>query len=170
MPLLEIGVLKQKKNLGPYSSPMSIFMGLNMSDVLNDVLTPLLILLKYYFAQASSWVRSQSPGHGYNSFVVQIQFCNNRLWSSRTWKIHLQMSRRTLLVFLLWNLVWLYIFIFLSWFHCLWFLPLGRLFFLFDVIFSAKSINPIISLTNIALWNECKTNGHFYHMVFKLIC
>jgi hypothetical protein len=67
-------------------------------------------------------------------------------------------------------LVWLYIFIFLSWFHCLWFLPLGRLFFLFDVIFSAKSINPIISLTNIALWNECKTNGHFYHMDFKLIC
>jgi hypothetical protein len=23
-------------------------------------------------------------------------------------------------------------------------------------------------LTNIALWNECKTNGHFYHMVFKV--
>jgi hypothetical protein len=43
-------------------------------------------------------------------------------------------------------------------------LALGKAFW-FDITFSAKSINPIISLTNIALWNECKTNGHFYHMV-----
>jgi len=65
------------------------------------------------------------------AFVVQIQFCNNRLWSSRTWKIHLQMSRRTLLVFFCFE-IWsgcIYLFIFLVMISFFVVLALGKAFF-----------------------------------------
>ncbi len=147
---------------------MSIFMGLNMSDVLNDVFDSSLILLKYYFFTSflSSFskvlVMDTTTALLYKFNFATIDF--DRLEHGRfTYKCQEGLCWSS--CFEIWSgCIYL--------FSCHDFIVcgscLGEGFFWFDVIFSAKSINPIIRLTNIALWNECKTNGHFYHMVFKV--